>query len=493
VRAHAAPIVLGTLAALLLLANLGGQSLWQDEAQTALLARSVLVHGLPLGTDGRNFFSQESGAEYGPGYAWRWHTWLPFYVLAGFFAAFGETTFVARLPFALFGAATVVACFFLARELWRTRRAATLAAGLLLTSVPFLILSRQCRYYSPAAFFTVVALHAYVRTLGKGRAAPWVFVAASVALFHTHYVYWAALLAAVLGHAFLFHAARRARIASLAAISLLLVLPWALWVAGMPYGARYGETLADPGRRLRLLLRFSRGFVQALSPAGLVLLASLPVLSRTRRERPAPDPLRPSALLLLFTGANIAALALSAPGWFFRYLAPLLPVACLLVARALDAWMERRLVLGLAGLAVVLAFQPLAEYLYEITHRFEGPIDGIVRYLKEHGSASDVVAITYGDLPLKFYTGMRVLGGLTGEDLAPAKNATWVIVRRHVLGDPDAGVRRYLIENVPWERYERIVIDSPDTMFQNREDPKDHRFRTSRDEEPVVIFRRARP
>ena len=42
--------------------------------------------------------------------------------------------------------------------------------------------------------------HGYenVRTLRGGRAAPWLFVAASVALFHTHYVYWATLLAAVL-------------------------------------------------------------------------------------------------------------------------------------------------------------------------------------------------------------------------------------------------------------------------------------------------------
>ena len=42
------------------------------------------------------------GAEYGRNYIWKWHTWLPFYILAGFFKVLGESAFTARLPFALF-------------------------------------------------------------------------------------------------------------------------------------------------------------------------------------------------------------------------------------------------------------------------------------------------------------------------------------------------------------------------------------------------------
>ena len=87
----------------LFLANLGNQYLWQDEAQTALVSKTVLEHGVPRGYDGKNFFSQELKAEYGEDYIWKWHPWLPFYVLAAFFKVFGVGTFVARLPFALFG------------------------------------------------------------------------------------------------------------------------------------------------------------------------------------------------------------------------------------------------------------------------------------------------------------------------------------------------------------------------------------------------------
>ena len=105
------------LAAGLILGNLGDRLLWQDEAQTALLARSVLENGIPTGFDGRNHFSQEWGAEVDEAWRWRWHTWLPFYLLAGFFSLLSEGTGVARLPFALFGIATVAATGALARAL----------------------------------------------------------------------------------------------------------------------------------------------------------------------------------------------------------------------------------------------------------------------------------------------------------------------------------------------------------------------------------------
>ena len=112
------------VASFLILWNLGNQYLWQDEAQTALVSQSVLTHGVPVGFDGRNSFSQEMGREYGANHIWKWHPWLPFYILAAFFALFGESTLVARLPFALCGIATIAATYALARCMWRDKRAA---------------------------------------------------------------------------------------------------------------------------------------------------------------------------------------------------------------------------------------------------------------------------------------------------------------------------------------------------------------------------------
>jgi len=152
--------------------------------------------------------------------------------------------------------------------------------------------------------------------------------------------------------------------------------------------------------------------------------------------------------------------------------------------------MRLHVIAGVAVIILFVYFQPISNYLYEITHDYKGPIDGIVTYLNQHGKASDMVAITYGDLPLKFYTNMRIIGGLTGEDLSPAKNADWVIVRKYVICEKDLKVRQYLIENVPWYKYQEIRIDYPDIPFQNRENPQEHHYRTVTNEDRVVIYKR---
>ena len=63
-RRRAALVPLAALlaaAALLLLADLGGPWLWEDESDTALFARSIVRHGLPLAWDGRSFVDSDDG------------------------------------------------------------------------------------------------------------------------------------------------------------------------------------------------------------------------------------------------------------------------------------------------------------------------------------------------------------------------------------------------------------------------------------------------
>ena len=104
---------------------------------------------------------------------------------------------------------------------------------------------------------------------------------------------------------------------------------------------------------------------------------------------------------------------------------------------------------------------------------------------------SRFVAINYGDLPVKFYTGMRVVGGLTGEDLASIDDAEWIILRRDNVGaNEDLRIRRRMHRQIATGRYSLRVIDYPDTAFENREDPALHRFRTGRDVDGVRIYRR---
>ena len=145
---------------------------------------------------------------------------------------------------------------------------------------------------------------------------------------------------------------------------------------------------------------------------------------------------------------------------------------------------------GCGGPASFAYLQPLPDYLYEITHDYQGPIKGIVTYLNQHARKDETVAMTYGDLPVKFYTGMRVIGGLTGEDLAPAREADWVILRKYVLCQTDWQVRKYLVENLPWYAFQKITIDYPDLPWENRETPSEHHYRTVTNEDKVAIYRR---
>lgn len=487
------------LASVLLLANLGDQRLWQDEAQTALIAGTVLTHGVPLGHDGGNSFSQEAGKELGPHDLYVWHPWLIFYVLAGFFAVLGKGTLVARLPFALFGIATVGLTYRFGTSLWRTRRAGLLAAGVLLLNVPFLVFSRQCRYYAPGMFFALLALHGYWGMLGRRRYAGVTFAVAAIALFHTHYMQYAALLAAAGVHALLF---RRDRIGALlvaTGVTVAVNAPWMVWFATL------GRTLATfagtRGRALEFLGTYLAKTGQYAFPPLLLLLVPLAVWKGARASRDGraggPTLWAGAVLLLLFTATTVAAACLTSPFPFFRYVAPVLPVAALAIGWLLDSVLRVQRVLGAAVVLLILVALGSAwsvpDYLYELTHHYVGPVDGIVTYLGKHARKGDVVAITYEDLPVKFYTGLRVVGGLTGEDLTPAKRADWIIIRKYLASDNELEVRNYLLAEVPLREYTPIRIAAPDIPFENREEPGAHLFRTVREDPVIILHRTAAP
>ncbi len=482
----------------LCLVNLGNHYLWQDEAQTALISKTVLTHGTPQGYNGLNYLSQEIGAEYSNpengDYTWRWHTWLTFYVLAAFFKLFGEGTLVARLPFAIFGIATVFMTYAFCRAYWKDRKVALFTAALLLLSVPFLILCRQCRWYSLSTFFSMWCLHAYVGLLqGKKRSSP-SFVIASFLLFHTHYVYCATMLGAVGLHALLFHFNRFKRVFILGTVVVLINLPWILWLAGMRYGDRYGGDLITEDK----FFHFTRWYFRLIcthifTPASILILLLAGIASKIKTGAfwdIKNEEWKKTCLLLFFTLTNIVALSIASPWPYFRYISPIVPV--LIVVLGLLAASASRLHWGAAvaiGAAWVL-LNPMADFLYELTHDYNGPNEGIVKYLNEHAEPDDIVLATYGDMPLKFYTGLRVIGGLTGEDLSEAEGADWVIFRHHKPSPLMHSVFDFVDKDLPKEKYELITLDYPDIPFENREEPEKHLFRTSSSKLLVPILRK---
>jgi len=488
------------LAAGFALANLGAQILWQDEAQSALLARTTLANGIPHGFDGANSLSQELGIEIDPDGRWRWHTWLHFYLVAGAFALLGESSVSARLPGALAGLATVPVLLALARAQGRARAVELAAVVTLVGLVPFWILARQCRYYSLGALASTAALLGYARLVRSHRGGAPVLVASLVALFHVHYVYVPPLVAALGVHAAIFHRAAFLRVARASAIALVVCAPWIVWQSGMRYSANYADELADPTIWLSNAEVFARRLLaHASGLAGLVACAVALVVSFARGGRAAVASALSDErawLVALPALAIFATLAVVSPGPFFRYLAPILPLVAMGYGLVCAALARVHGLLAAIAVAAFLALQPLASFAYELTHDFDGPLEGLVAFLNDHAQPSDVVWITYGDMPLKFHTRLRVVGGLAGDDLSAAlrdEPPDWIVIRNTTIhAARDGAVRSFIEAHIDLAGFRKIELPFTDTAFENREEPGEHRFRSARGGPPVVVYERTR-
>jgi len=289
---------------LLLLPSLDDALLWQDEAETALLARQVLVHGVPVATDGGRFLSDQlDRADVSAEGLWIWSPWLPHYVTAASFALFGESTHAARLPFALAGWATLLLSYPVFRRLSASRATARLAVLLLTLSVPFLMMSRQCRYYALAALLSVAFLAAYdaVRPrLG--------FVGMALAAAALAYVFPPQI--AVLGLAVTIHAlgvrrdrALAARVVGAGSLAAAVFAPFFV------YGRMWDRSYGDAGQAIDSWLRYAltlRAYLLEIHLYTWPFLLAVPLAWRALGSLPESSRRGARAMLVAGVGAWLA-------------------------------------------------------------------------------------------------------------------------------------------------------------------------------------------
>ena len=94
-RLLAAGVALVALSAALLAARPGHPLLWEDEAETAVVARNLLEQGIPSPAGRGHVVTQTGGADsrlLGGRLVWIWHPWLQHFLAAGSFALLGEGT-----------------------------------------------------------------------------------------------------------------------------------------------------------------------------------------------------------------------------------------------------------------------------------------------------------------------------------------------------------------------------------------------------------------
>lgn len=508
-------IVLLIISALLLLANLDNRYLWQDEAETALVSKTILSHGIPLGHDGKNFFSQDGKSSYGRDHIWVLDPWVPYYIVAGSYLIFGVNTFAARLPFVLFGIATIMLLYFFARRLTGDKKTAALSVILLLLSVTFLLLCRQSRYYSLIAFFSLSGLYGYLLIREKTMSGSIIFVVSATLLFYSNHLFCATLLVTVAAHSLFFDFRSFKKICVLSTMIMVITVPWILFVSGMRYTDHYGYRLFDDNFLFFFLVNLKH-INYYIFPFFLLLIPLCKSLFLRIRSRDIHTPchIYPSVtgnviLIALFIFITVVALSVTSPAPFFRYLTQVIPLFCVITAMIVRYAAGHYFKTGIFIASFIFLSMTFIDYQYgksnphnigirylnffdyieEITTDYDGPIEGMVTYLNENGKDDDIVVITYGDLPLKFYTKMRIVGGLTDEDLSIADNADWVIIRRHFVSDYSKRVYEYIRKNTTGH-YKKIILDYPEMRWSNRPGPLWHKFRTVNSPDKVVIFQK---
>ncbi len=489
--------ILLAIAGVLLLANLQNGYLWQDEAETALLARNTLRFGYPRAVDGRNVIEIPSHG-YGPGESWIYSPWLPFYLLAGVFALLGESTWSARVAFALFGWVSIYLTWRVVSQLTTDRRIQRLSVALLTFSVPFLLHMRQCRYYAMTTAWVVGIAWAYLVHLDRPSRRHLIALGVLlVLLFHTNFGTFLPILGTLILHQGIWgQRSMRRPFTIMCGWVAGLVLPWVLFFYRPAFVGAF--SLHRVVQQLTYYVRITnKYFIPLAFFMGMALLWWL----THRAQRPPGYAAIPQSskgwFLVMLVAVNVTFLLIPDQR-HMRYLIPMVPFLLIGEAFWLTGWWHRNVILRWVAVLTALcptflhvSTQPilLTEFAYELTHRYVGPMEGVVGYLREHGRPHQTVKIPYDERSLMWYLDMTIE---PPSQFLQDTDPDWIVLRRQQEPLLKAFVASPSFRRIE-TRYERIVLDVPDAYWQNREDPGEHHFRTMHEASRLVIYRKREP
>ncbi len=501
-------------AAVLLFTRLDNGRLWQDEAETAVLGKNILTFGYPRAFDGINRLNPSLTVK--ENYAWTYHSWLPMYLAAGSFALFGTDTWAARVPFALMGLISIWLAYLLSKRLTSDTLTARLTTLSLVLCVPFLLHMRQCRYYAPAALFTLWAILAYWRFLHKKSLSSVEFAAALTLLFHSDHGIFVPLLA---GCALHFLAKNREKDRWSRGLAVLiplaaLTLPWIIYLD--PGQHHKGFSWKEISHHFQFYIRQTNKFLVPIF-FWIILRLAWRGPFRSLPENSSGNTRQGWRLTALIIAAGFAFLVLVPEQRHFRYIIFLVPLLLMVQAALLARLIRAKIATGIilagallltdaihhSGLALLGAQIPAirsrlsspkvrirslpAEFLGELTHAYRGPIDGIVELLQKESRAGQTIKAPYEEHPLIFYTSLAVEQVRNERDFRNETFPDWIILRRDWI--PNEFFKSPYYAEIK-HRYKELVLDAPDIPWQNRPDPGYHRFLTDGQAPPVTVLKK---
>jgi hypothetical protein len=183
------------LAIVFLFGRLGHYSLWDDEANTALIGEGIWQTGDTSAVVGHNIYGYRNGAVLS-NLKERYDPPLQFFLASPMVGLFPRSAFAARFPFALAGLASVCLILWWLHKARAPTAFFLLAAMGLIGNVSFWLYCRQCRYYPLAICFSVLVAFLYLGCK-PNRKTCILLALASCVLIATNYLSYAAIYSAI--------------------------------------------------------------------------------------------------------------------------------------------------------------------------------------------------------------------------------------------------------------------------------------------------------
>ncbi len=390
-RPALAGILLGIVAAIPRLLNLGKQSLWFDETYTVYIAR------MPFGQMMRSILVD---GVHPPLYYWLMALWI---------RLFGFSEFSIRLPSALAGILTVVLVYFLVRRI-AGELPAVLAAGLLTVS-PFAVwYAQDARMYSLMCLAAVASMYVFLAFLQSNSPLLFIlFVITHAFLYGIHY-FGLLILFPEISFLFLYRRNYPSRWWKFLVLQAIALLPLAIWIyfllrrtnGSFGIGWIPHPSLIDPLLSLPNFFFAGGGIWTVASILGAFVIAYF--MLRAFMESGLPEAITLSFLWLAIPIVIIFSVSWEIPVYIDRYLVFLTPAAAMLVAFGISPkrrWWQT----GLAGILVVCMLPGLIGVLSVGDGYQKENWRSAFGYLEENYQAGDLILYRYYQeiVPAEYY------------------------------------------------------------------------------------------
>ncbi len=528
-------LVIFVIISILMLSNLSNIYLWDDEGETVLLGKNILSYGIPKVYDGKNLVARNPQM-FNSDFIWTWSSWLHLYIASLSFLIFGFSTFSARFIFVIIGILSFFPIVILLRKVSINKLHYYLSVLFLLFFVPYYLYSRQSRYYALLIFLiSIIAISIYNLSFKNGSIV-W-FVVSFVLLFHSNYLSFFALILSTSLYfliVLLKNPSNRIKLLKKLIISyaiiFFLTFPWALYI-DIFEKAKTTVSLTD-----FIMRNIEYIFHSVNSTVPLLLIASsifFMVFFYFKKNEPVTNQ---KIFFVFFNGmVPLIILIFSAVFKDIRYIIGLFPLWISFIFLPIVFLLYRKdYTLKIIGVMIFLLIfftnifysigfyffvpfesslqekcsfiseksdycdkwvketfinpkelkYPFFYYLYEITHDYDGPIEGIVKYLNSKGDENSIIFANNWYFSIQFYTNMKVLGPLQymDTDLTP----DYIVV--NFPNRRDIPRINYLVSYGEEKNYTKVTLPYPDLPWDNRPVIWYHKFWTQPVEVPVTVY-----